>query len=242
MNDDLVVSVRGLVKAYGNRRVVDGLDLDVAAGEIVGLIGANGAGKTTTVECIQGLRRPDAGRLRVFGLDPLADAPAARAGGQPAAKLRAARPAPGSRGGAAVQRRGPGGPAGAVRPGRASPFAVRVAQRRRAAAAVPGAGRREPAPAGDSRRAHPGPGSSGAPRRVGGDRRAARRGDHGAAGDPRTGRGRGAVRPGRGDAGRAGSRLGHTGRAGGPLRPVRHDHLHDARPACIRRRWLGCRA
>jgi ABC-2 type transport system ATP-binding protein len=74
MSDDLVVSVRGLVKAYGNRRVVDGLDLDVAAGEIVGLIGANGAGKTTTVECIQGLRRPDAGRLRVFGLDPLADA------------------------------------------------------------------------------------------------------------------------------------------------------------------------
>jgi ABC-2 type transport system ATP-binding protein len=74
MSDDRVVSVRGLVKAYGNRRVVDGLDLDVAAGEIVGLIGANGAGKTTTVECIQGLRRPDAGRLRVFGLDPLADA------------------------------------------------------------------------------------------------------------------------------------------------------------------------
>jgi ABC-2 type transport system ATP-binding protein len=74
MSDDQVVSVRGLVKAYGNRRVVDGLDLDVAAGEIVGLIGANGAGKTTTVECIQGLRRPDAGRLRVFGLDPLADA------------------------------------------------------------------------------------------------------------------------------------------------------------------------
>src|SRR6202167_3463776 len=74
MSDERVVSVRGLVKAYGNRRVVDGLDLDVAAGEIVGLIGANGAGKTTTVECIQGLRRPDAGTLRVFGLDPLAEA------------------------------------------------------------------------------------------------------------------------------------------------------------------------
>jgi ABC-2 type transport system ATP-binding protein len=74
MSDDRVVSVRGLVKAYGKRRVVDGLELDAAAGEIVGLIGANGAGKTTTVECIQGLRRPDAGTLRVFGLDPLADA------------------------------------------------------------------------------------------------------------------------------------------------------------------------
>ena len=74
MSDNQVVRVRGLIKAYGNRRVVDGLDLDVAAGEIVGLIGANGAGKTTTVECIQGLRRPDSGTLRVFGLDPLADA------------------------------------------------------------------------------------------------------------------------------------------------------------------------
>jgi len=52
--------VRGLRKAYGNRVVVDSLDLDVPAGEIVGLIGANGAGKTTTVECIQGLRKPDA--------------------------------------------------------------------------------------------------------------------------------------------------------------------------------------
>ncbi len=65
-----VVTVRGLCKRYADRMVVDGLDLDVHAGEIVGLIGANGAGKTTTVECIQGLCRPDAGSLRVFGLDP----------------------------------------------------------------------------------------------------------------------------------------------------------------------------
>jgi len=50
---------------------VDGLDLDVPAGEIVGLLGANGAGKTTTVECIQGLRKPDGGRLRVLGFDPV---------------------------------------------------------------------------------------------------------------------------------------------------------------------------
>jgi ABC-2 type transport system ATP-binding protein len=66
-----VVVVRGLAKSYGRRRVVDGLDLDVAAGEMVGLVGANGAGKTTTVECIQGLRRPDSGTLRVLGLDPV---------------------------------------------------------------------------------------------------------------------------------------------------------------------------
>jgi ABC-2 type transport system ATP-binding protein len=69
-----VVTVRGLRKAYGNRVVVDGLDLDVPAGEIVGLIGANGAGKTTTVECLQGLRKPDAGRLRVLGFDPVTQA------------------------------------------------------------------------------------------------------------------------------------------------------------------------
>jgi ABC-2 type transport system ATP-binding protein len=71
MNNTDVVTVRGLRKRYGGRTVVDGLDLDVRAGEIVGLIGANGAGKTTTVECIQGLRRPDSGTLRVFGLDPV---------------------------------------------------------------------------------------------------------------------------------------------------------------------------
>src|SRR6202453_2777895 len=74
MDKTQVVTVRGLRKAYGNRVVVDGLDLDVPAGEIVGLIGANGAGKTTTVECIQGLRQPDAGFLRVLGLDPVTHA------------------------------------------------------------------------------------------------------------------------------------------------------------------------
>ena len=74
MNDFDVVSVRGLRKSYGGRNVVDDLDLDVRAGEVVGLIGANGAGKTTTVECIQGLRRPDAGTLRVLGMDPATQA------------------------------------------------------------------------------------------------------------------------------------------------------------------------
>src|ERR1700691_3825950 len=69
-----VVTVRGLQKCYGRRMVVDGVDLDVLEGEVVGLIGANGAGKTTTVECLQGLRRPDAGMLRVLGLDPMRDA------------------------------------------------------------------------------------------------------------------------------------------------------------------------
>ena len=74
MTSSLIVTVRGLNKSYGERVVVDSLDLDVRSGEIVGLIGANGAGKTTTVECIQGLRRPDAGVLRVLGCDPTRDA------------------------------------------------------------------------------------------------------------------------------------------------------------------------
>jgi len=71
---DPVVTVRGLTKSYGGRMVVDHLDLDVHAGQIVGLIGANGAGKTTTVEILQGLRRVDAGEIRVLGLDPVKDA------------------------------------------------------------------------------------------------------------------------------------------------------------------------
>jgi len=74
MSEPQVVTVRGLRKAYGTRVVVDDLDLDVPAGDIVGLIGANGAGKTTTVECIQGLRKPDSGRLSVLGLDPVTQA------------------------------------------------------------------------------------------------------------------------------------------------------------------------
>ena len=70
---DPVVTVRGLTKSYGGRTVVDRLDLDVHTGQVVGLIGANGAGKTTTVEILQGLRRADAGTIRVLGLDPSTD-------------------------------------------------------------------------------------------------------------------------------------------------------------------------
>jgi len=73
--NDPAVSVRGLRKSYGGRVVVHDLDLDVGAGEVVGLIDANGPGKTTTVECLQGLRRPNAGTVRVLGLDPTHDAP-----------------------------------------------------------------------------------------------------------------------------------------------------------------------
>jgi ABC-2 type transport system ATP-binding protein len=79
MSEADVVTVTGLRKSYGSRVVVDGVDLDVQAGEIVGLVGANGAGKTTTVECVQGLRRPDAGTLRVLSFDPVAQPQRVRA-------------------------------------------------------------------------------------------------------------------------------------------------------------------
>ncbi|MXG89430.1 ABC transporter ATP-binding protein [Nocardioides flavescens] len=71
---DQVVRVRGLRKSYGDRVVVDDVDLDVHRGEVLGIIGTNGAGKTTTVEILQGLRRADAGEVRVLGLDPARDA------------------------------------------------------------------------------------------------------------------------------------------------------------------------
>ncbi|MGW2486738.1 ABC transporter ATP-binding protein [Streptomyces sp. NPDC001606] len=68
-----VIEVTGLRKSYGGRAVVDGVSFAVEEGEIFGILGPNGAGKTTTVECVEGLRVPDAGRVRVAGLDPVAD-------------------------------------------------------------------------------------------------------------------------------------------------------------------------
>jgi len=72
------VEVRDLVKAYGARRAVDGLSLRVAPGSVLALLGPNGAGKTTTIEICEGFRRPDAGSVRVLGLDPITDAAALR--------------------------------------------------------------------------------------------------------------------------------------------------------------------
>ncbi|MGV9339016.1 ABC transporter ATP-binding protein [Streptomyces sp. NPDC003688] len=68
-----VIEVTDLRKSYGGRAVVDGVSFAVEEGEIFGVLGPNGAGKTTTVECVEGLRVPDAGRVRVTGLDPVAD-------------------------------------------------------------------------------------------------------------------------------------------------------------------------
>jgi ABC-2 type transport system ATP-binding protein len=69
-----VIEVEHLRKSYGSTVAVDDVSLEVGEGEIFGMIGPNGAGKTTTVECAQGLRRSDAGRIRVLGLDPQSQA------------------------------------------------------------------------------------------------------------------------------------------------------------------------
>jgi ABC-2 type transport system ATP-binding protein len=65
-----VIEVDNLRKRYGAHVAVEDVSFQVRQGEIFGLLGRNGAGKTTTVECLQGLRRADGGRVRVLGLDP----------------------------------------------------------------------------------------------------------------------------------------------------------------------------
>ena len=68
-----VIEVEGLVKTYDGLNAVDGISFSVEEGEIFGIVGPNGAGKTTTVESVEGLRKPDAGSIRVLGFDPLQD-------------------------------------------------------------------------------------------------------------------------------------------------------------------------
>ena len=65
-----VVEVSDLVKSYDDSVVVDHVSFAVAPGEVFGMVGPNGAGKTTTIECVEGLRAPDGGRVRTLGLDP----------------------------------------------------------------------------------------------------------------------------------------------------------------------------
>ena len=69
-----VITVDHLRKAYRRAMAVDDVSFEVEAGEIFGILGPNGAGKTTTVECVQGLRRFDGGKVRVLGLDPATQA------------------------------------------------------------------------------------------------------------------------------------------------------------------------
>ncbi len=68
----------GLVKAFGSNRALDGVDLEIPAGQVLGLLGPNGAGKTTTVRILATLLRPDSGRAFVAGRDVLAEPQAVR--------------------------------------------------------------------------------------------------------------------------------------------------------------------
>ena len=79
VSSETVIEVHDLRKAYGHHlAAVDGISFDVRRGEIFGLLGSNGAGKTTTVECVQGLRTPTSGVVRILGHDPRAHAGALR--------------------------------------------------------------------------------------------------------------------------------------------------------------------
>jgi len=75
--DEPVLLACGLVKQFAGRRVVDGVDLQCRAGQVLGLLGANGAGKTTTLRLCSGFLQPDAGAIRVVGIDRRADPEAA---------------------------------------------------------------------------------------------------------------------------------------------------------------------
>jgi ABC-2 type transport system ATP-binding protein len=70
---DTIVQVEKLRKTYGATVAVDEVSFEVGEGEIFGMVGPNGAGKTTTIECLEGLRKPDRGTVRVLGVDPQVD-------------------------------------------------------------------------------------------------------------------------------------------------------------------------
>jgi ABC-2 type transport system ATP-binding protein len=78
MTTSTALEITNLRKTYGQKIAVDDLSLRVNEGEIFGILGPNGAGKTTTVECAEGLRHPDGGTVRVFGIDPYRDRTVAR--------------------------------------------------------------------------------------------------------------------------------------------------------------------
>jgi ABC-2 type transport system ATP-binding protein len=73
------IEVRGLHKSFGDKQAVAGIDLEISAGSLAGLVGPNGAGKTTSLSMMTGLLRPDSGRILIEGLDVWADPPAAKA-------------------------------------------------------------------------------------------------------------------------------------------------------------------
>ncbi len=72
------LELRGLTKTYGKKTAVDHFDLSVPQGELYALLGPNGAGKTTTLRMTAGLLKPDAGSVRIFGVDALTDPASAK--------------------------------------------------------------------------------------------------------------------------------------------------------------------
>ena len=75
----LAIETRGLVKIYGEQRALDGVDISVPTGTVLGLLGPNGAGKTTVVRILATVLRPDAGEARVLGIDVAAQPDEVRA-------------------------------------------------------------------------------------------------------------------------------------------------------------------
>ena len=70
---EFAVETRNLSRAFGSKRAVDGIDLQVPPGSFYGFLGPNGAGKSTTIKCLTGLLRPSGGEMRILGIDPQVD-------------------------------------------------------------------------------------------------------------------------------------------------------------------------
>ncbi|MBN1873095.1 MAG: ABC transporter ATP-binding protein [Anaerolineae bacterium] len=73
IQSDIIIEVKDLVKQYADVTAVDHISFEIHQGEIFGIVGPNGAGKTTTIECLEGMRSPDKGTVRVLGMDPQRD-------------------------------------------------------------------------------------------------------------------------------------------------------------------------
>lgn len=69
VSDENIIKVRGLVNAFGDNVIHDGLDLDVKRGEVIGIVGGSGTGKSVLLRSILGLKKPEAGTIEVFGQD-----------------------------------------------------------------------------------------------------------------------------------------------------------------------------
>ena len=89
MENELVLQIRELRKAFGDQKVLDGIDLDVKKGETLTILGRSGSGKSVLLKLIIGLQKPDSGSIRIGDAEVTGDVPAAHLGGprRPAAAL-----------------------------------------------------------------------------------------------------------------------------------------------------------